>query len=135
MFINMCVFIALLIKISIPKMCAEKIKMITILDDKTYAKAIKADVPVIVDFFASWCGPCQMLGPVFEDISNDKDFKGKLNFAKVSTEDHPEISADAGVQGIPCMIFFKNGREVQRIVGFAPKPVLKMKIMSVLEEI
>ncbi len=109
--------------------------MITTLDDKTYEKAIKTEVPILVDFFASWCGPCQMLGPVFEDVSNDKDFKGKLTFAKVSTEEHPEISATAGVQGIPCMIFFKNGEEIQRIVGFASKDTLKIKINSVLEEI
>ena len=103
------------------------------LDDKTYEKAIKAKIPILVDFFASWCGPCQMLGPIFEELSNDKDFKGKLTFAKVSTEEHPEISTDAGVQGIPCMIFFKNGKEVQRIVGFSPKNVLKAKIQSVLD--
>jgi len=73
-----------------------------------------------------------MLGPVLDDLSKDKDFDGKLKFAKLSTEQFPELAEENNVQGIPCMIFFKEGKEVGRIVGFAPRPVMKAKIMSVV---
>lgn len=103
-------------------------------DDKTFGEAIKKG-PVLVDFYADWCGPCRMLGPVLEELSNDLDFKGKLEFGKVSTENYPELAEQNSVQGIPCMIFFKNGKEVNRIVGFAPKSVMKAKIQSALDSI
>jgi len=91
--------------------------------------------PVIVDFWATWCGPCRMMAPVFEEISND--YEGTLKFAKVQV-DAPggqELASTAGVQGIPCLIVFKNGSEVGRIVGFSPKTELKAKIDAVLEKI
>ena len=71
-----------------------------------------------------WCG-----------TDNDEDFKDKLEFGKLSTEDYPELAGENNVQGIPCMIFFKNGKEVNRIVGFAPKAVMKAKIKSVLDSV
>lgn len=106
-----------------------------VLDDKTFKKEIDGKTPILVDFYADWCGPCQMLGPVLADLSTDKDFDGKLKFAKLSTETYPELAEENNVQGIPCMIFFKNGKEVNRIVGFAPKPVMKAKILSVVESL
>jgi thioredoxin 1 len=106
-----------------------------VLDNKTFEKETNNKTPVLVDFYADWCGPCKMLGPVLEELSNDKDFDGKLKFAKLSTETYPELAEENNVQGIPCMIFFKNGKEVNRIVGFAPKPVMKAKIMSVVESL
>ena len=101
-------------------------------DNKTFADAIKKG-PVLKDFYADWCGPCKMLGPVLEELSTDPDFKGKLDFGKVSTEEHPELAEENAVQGIPCLIIFKNGKEASRIVGFAPKAVMKAKINSALE--
>jgi len=104
-----------------------------VLTDKTFKSDVLASkTPVLVDFYADWCGPCKMLGPVLEDLSNDSDFNGKLKFAKLSTETYPELAEENNVQGIPCMIFFKDGKEVNRIVGFAPKPVMKAKITSVV---
>jgi thioredoxin 1 len=96
---------------------------------------LTSKTPVLVDFYADWCGPCKMLAPVLEDLSKDKDFEGKLKFAKLSTEMYPELSESNGVQGIPCLIFFKDGKEVNRIVGFAPKPMMKTKISSVLSSL
>lgn len=104
------------------------------LDNTQFSDKIKQG-PILVDFYADWCGPCRMLGPILDELSKDPDYKGKLEFAKVSTEQYPELAEENAVQGIPCMIFFKNGKEVSRIVGFAPKAVMKAKINSVLDEI
>ncbi|MEM4637852.1 MAG: thioredoxin [Candidatus Woesearchaeota archaeon] len=104
------------------------------LTDKEFKESIKKG-PILVDFYADWCGPCRMLSPVLEELSNDADFKGKLDFAKVSTEEYPELAEENSVSGIPCLILFKDGKEVNRIVGFAPKPVMKTKIKSILESI
>jgi thioredoxin 1 len=105
-------------------------------DDKGFkSEVLTSDVPVLIDFYADWCGPCKMLAPVLEELSQDEDFKDKLKFGKINTEEHPELAESNAVQGIPCLIFFKDGKEASRIVGFAPKPVMKAKIKSTLESL
>jgi len=94
-------------------------------------EVVHSELPVLVDFWASWCGPCQMLGPVFEELS--AEFEGKLKFVKVSTEEAPEIAQKYNVSGIPCLVLLKKGEEVNRIVGFLPKPMLKQKIEGMLK--
>lgn len=107
-----------------------------VLTDKTFKSDVLASkTPVLVDFYADWCGPCKMLGPVLDELSKDADFDGKLKFAKISTEDYPELSQSNNVQGIPCLIIFKNGKEAGRVVGYAPKPVMKSKILNTLASI
>ncbi len=106
--------------------------MVLELTEDTFSEEINAATPIIVDFWASWCGPCKMMAPVFEELS--KEYAGKLRFGKISTEDYPEVAGDNAVSGIPCLIVFKNGEEVDRIVGFAPKPLLKQKIEAVLKK-
>jgi len=105
-----------------------------LMNNKEFNDAIKKG-PVLVDFYADWCGPCRMLGPVLDELSKDPDFKDKLEFGKLSTEEYPELAEEHAVSGIPCLIFFKDGKEVNRIVGFAPKAVMKAKISSALEAI
>jgi thioredoxin len=98
-----------------------------------FEKEIKnSKTPVIVDFGASWCGPCQMLKPVFEKVS--KDYKGKLLFAKVNIEKETELAEEYMVQGIPCIIVFSNGTEIDRWSGYASEDGLKTNIDSALKK-
>lgn len=93
-------------------------------------EVIKSDIPVLVDFWAPWCGPCKMISPILEKI--EPDFEGKLKFTKVNVDDNQELAGSNGVRGIPCMIIFKGGTEVDRIVGALPEPQLVEKINTIL---
>lgn len=104
------------------------------LNSKNFEKEVQeSDSPVIIDFWAPWCGPCQMMGPVFEELS--KNYEGKLKFIKLNTDEEQELSEQFSIQGIPCLIITNKGKEVNRIVGFAAKEELKQKIDSILEKI
>ena len=107
--------------------------MVEQLNNQSFKTAIKGKLPVIVDFWAEWCGPCKQLGPIFERVSNE--FKGRLNFGKLNVEEYQDIAAEYGVMGIPCLILFKDGQEVDRIVGAMPEASLKGKIEQVLASI
>jgi thioredoxin 1 len=90
--------------------------------DATFAQDIHGETPVLVDFWAEWCGPCRMVAPVLEQIASEQ--AGTLRIAKLSVDDNPETPARFGVTGIPTLILFQNGKPVERIVGFRPKPQL-----------
>ncbi len=104
--------------------------MVKNLDAQNIEEAMNEDLPLVVDFWAPWCGPCQMMGPVFEDLSSD--FDGKAVFAKVNVDENQALAAKFGVQGIPTIIALKKGKETGRFSGFAQKDVLKQKIESIL---
>lgn len=94
---------------------------------------MKSDIPVIIDFWAEWCAPCKMMGPVFEELS--REYEGKLKFAKFDTDGNHELIGQFSIQGIPALIVLKNSKEIDRIVGFAPKQILKDKIDKIMEKV
>lgn len=98
--------------------------MVTNVNDSTFEdEVLKANSVVIVDFWATWCGPCKMLGPVFEELS--KDYEGKIKFVKANTDETKKWSSEFSVMSIPCIVILKNGKEVGRLVGFRRKEALK----------
>jgi len=96
-------------------------------NDNTFeTEVIKSELPVLVDFWAPWCGPCRMIGPVVEKLA-DK-YAGKLKVCKVNTDESPDVPGRYNIQGIPTLIIFKAGKEIERMVGVAPEASLIAKI-------
>lgn len=88
-------------------------------DDTFEAEVLKADIPVLVDFWAEWCGPCKMLTPIMEELA--KDFKDKVKIVKVNIDQNPTTPSTLGIRSIPTMILYQNGKVVDTKVGVLPK--------------
>ena len=95
-------------------------------------EALKSDTPVLVDFWAAWCGPCRLIAPVLEELSSE--YAGKAKIGKLNVDDHPQIAGRYGVMNIPTLLLFKGGKEVDRIVGVVPKEELASRINTVISE-
>ena len=105
---------------------------IEITDANFEETVMKSDKPVLVDFWAEWCGPCRMVGPVVEEIA--KDYEGKAVVGKVDVDSNPMISAKFGIRNIPTILFIKNGQVVDKQVGAVPKSILAGKLDAQLAE-
>ena len=93
--------------------------MINLTDDSFDEEVINSELPVLVDFWASWCGPCLMAGPIIEELS--KEFEGRVKIGKINVDENPQTAEKYIIMSIPTVVLFRDGKEVKRQVGFAGK--------------
>ena len=105
---------------------SDKIAQLT--DDTFKSTIASATSPVLVDFWAPWCGPCKAIAPILEELATE--LEGKVQVAKVNVDDNNELAGEYGVRAIPTMLIFKDGRLVDQIVGLLPKAALKEKLLA-----
>ncbi len=105
-------------------------KPVAVTDDTFESEVVKADIPVVVDFWATWCGPCKMIAPILEEVATEYD--GKLKVAKVDVDNNQRIAAQFGIMSIPSLLFFKQGKLVDQVIGAIPKAQLLDRLSKVL---
>lgn len=105
-------------------------KEFTFTDTNFDDEVIKSDIPVVVDFWAPWCGPCRLMGPVVEELA--ETYEGKVKVGKLNTEDNPTKTGEFGVISIPTLIIFKGGKPIDQIIGAVSKDVVAKKLDAVL---
>jgi thioredoxin 1 len=91
-------------------------------DSSFKQEVLDSDVPVLVDFWAPWCGPCRMVAPVVDEIS--EQYKGQIKVVKVNTDENPQVASQYGIRSIPTLMIFKEGQKVDMVVGAVPKSTL-----------
>jgi thioredoxin 1 len=105
---------------------ADNAKYVTLTDDTFNDEVVKSDQPVLVDFWATWCAPCRMIAPIIEEVAGD--FEGRAKVAKLDVDHNPQTAMQYGIRSIPSLVFFKDGRPVDQLVGVVPKNVLAQKL-------
>ena len=104
--------------------------MVQTLTDANFKEALAQQLPVVVDFWAPWCGPCKMLGPVIDELADE--YEGRLLVGKVDVDDNDAVCQEYGIMSVPTVLFFKNGELVNRHIGFCRKPDMKQKFEAIL---
>ena len=100
-------------------------------DDQTFeSEVLQSDVPVLVDFYATWCGPCKSLEPIVKELA--ADYAGRAKIVKVDIDKAPGTASSHGIMAVPTLILFKGGAEAQKMTGFKPKPELERALKAVL---
>jgi len=98
--------------------------------DANFEEVIKSEKPILVDFWAEWCGPCKMIGPIVEELAGD--YEGKAVIGKVDVDSNPSVAQAFGIRSIPTLLFFKDGQIVAKQVGAVPKAILSQKLEAQL---
>ena len=101
-------------------------KPFTFTDDNFENEALKSDIPVVVDFWAEWCGPCRMIAPIIEELTDE--YNGKVKVGKLDVDQNPQVAIKYGVRSIPTVLFFKGGEVVNSVIGAVPKTVFNEKM-------
>ncbi|MDF1581459.1 MAG: thioredoxin [Desulfuromonadales bacterium] len=105
-------------------------KVVQLTDDSFEADVLKSTVPVLVDFWATWCAPCKAIGPMIDGLADD--YEGKVKIGKLNVDENPATPGQFGVRGIPTLILFKDGKVIDQVVGAAPKSQLEALLQKVL---
>ncbi|NVJ86982.1 MAG: thioredoxin [Algoriphagus sp.] len=98
--------------------------------DANFEEVIKSDKPILIDFWAEWCGPCKMIGPIVEELAGD--YEGKAIIGKVDVDTNPSVAQAFGIRSIPTLLFFKDGQIVDKQIGAVPKTILTQKLEAQL---